>query len=190
MKEALKRMLGFPSAAAEAETQKEDVTMTTEADANAAALVVTPNANEALLADLAAKVAEQGDALAVATAAAAAAVAELADTKAALAAFVEVQEKAEAEALASKLAARKDAIVAALGTDRADAFMAATAAMPDAQFHTVMAAMAVASTNEASQPEFKEVGVEGKADMAKVEADAASNGTMDYLKSKYAPVQN
>lgn len=114
-----------------------------------------------------------------------AALRELAETKAALTAIQEANAKAAADTLAAKLAARKEAIVAALGTERADAFMAATKDMPDEQFKTVMAAMALNAEAEANKPEFTEVGVDAQADVNALQAEAASNGTAAILKAKY-----
>lgn len=102
-----------------------------------------------------------------------------------LAALHEANAQAAATALAAKMAAREAAIVAELGTDRAAAFMTATAGMPDAQFETIMAAMSASTIKEADKPEFKEVGVEAQADVDALQAEAAVSGTEAILRDKY-----
>ena len=92
-------------------------------------------------------------------------------------------------ALATKMDARKELIVKAVGTERADALFSATEAMPDTAFAAVMSAMSMTSAVEAKTELFTEVGVSGTADVSKVEADAASNPTMALLQAKYAPKQ-
>jgi len=113
------------------------------------------------------------------------ALANLATVTSELEAMKAAKAKAEADALAAKMAQRKAAIVEALGTERADAFMVATEAMPDAQFETVMAAMNASVVAEASKPEFSEVGVDAQADLEALQAEAASNGTLAILQAKY-----
>ena len=97
------------------------------------------------------------------------------------AAEAKVAELVAAEA-ARKLAARKEAIVAAIGTDKADALMAATEGLDDAQFTAVVSAMAGKVDAEAQSPLFKEVGVTAEADAAKVVEESAE---MKLLKQKY-----
>lgn len=94
--------------------------------------------------------------------------------------FKASKEKAEADA---KLNARKDKVVAAVGTAQAEAIIAATASMDDTGFDAVMAALSVKAVAETSGALFKEVGVDAEADQTKVQA--GSNGVMDYLTSKY-----
>lgn len=180
MKDALKRaaqLLGLAQAPAQAEVDKQDVTAESGAtgegleffDADGK-LVATSDTQAALTAALA----ELGEVRA-----------SLAEVTAALSAVHEAKELAEANALATKLAARKEKVVAALGTDRADAFMAATLAMPDAQFDTVMAAMAVTSAGEAASPAFTEKGVETSANVEALVAEAETSGTGAMLAAKY-----
>lgn len=94
-------------------------------------------------------------------------------------------EKAElvANAAAAKLAARKEKIVAAIGTEKADALMEATDALDDAQFNAVVSAMAGSVEAEAKTDLFKEVGVTAEADASKVNEESAE---MKILKQKYA----
>jgi hypothetical protein len=95
-----------------------------------------------------------------------------------------VAEKAEmaATAAAVKLAARKEKVIAAIGTERADALMAATEGLDDAQFAAVVSAMSVATDAEAKSPLFSEVGVTAEADAAKVVEESAE---ARILKQKY-----
>ncbi len=197
MKDALKRAaaaLGFtsaPTVALEAVTPPTDALTTV--DTLAVDVVVTGGDElAATLADFETKLAEQGAAFAEQGTALATVLSQLAESQAALAevtaaltAVHEAKELAEANALAAKLTARKEKILAALGTERADAFMAATEAMPDAQFDTVMAAMAVTSAGEASSPAFTETGVEASANVDALVAEAETSGTGAMLAAKY-----
>jgi hypothetical protein len=180
MKDALKRaaqLLGLAQAPAQAEVDKQDVTAGSEAtgeglevfDADGK-LVATSDTQAALTAALA----ELGEVRA-----------SLAEVTAALSAVHEAKELAEANALATKLAARKEKVVAALGTALADVFMGATESMPDAQFDTVMAAMAVSSASEADSLAFKQLGVEAQANVDALVAEAATSGTGAMLAAKY-----
>lgn len=170
MIDALKRKLGITPAPAQAETVKEEVTMDVKDDS-----VVAPAAAETvdvveLQASLVSATAELADAKTK--------IAELTTLVEAAADFHAEQAKA---ALEAKLDARKAKVAAAVGSDKADALMAATASMEDGAFDAVMAAMATTQNSEAETPLFKEVGVEASADPTKL----ASNATMDYLVSKY-----
>lgn len=93
-------------------------------------------------------------------------------------------EKAElvANAAAAKLAARKEKIVAAIGTEKSDALMTATEGLDDAQFNAVVSAMAGSVEAEAKTDLFKEVGVTADADASKVTEESAE---MQILKKKY-----
>ena len=171
MKDTLKRILGIVPTPAKAETVKEEVNMTTNvADtvaktdpADMATLLASFEAMTSQLAESQSKVAELTTALSM---------------------FAEQKAAAEALAAAAKLAARKEKVVMAVGTVKADALMAAMTEMSDGTFDAVLSAMATTVKAEANSPMFKEVGVEGSADPAKLEAEA-SNGTMQYLKSQY-----
>jgi chromosome segregation ATPase len=77
-----------------------------------------------------------------------------------------------AEAEAARLNARKEKIVAAVGTERADALMAATEALGDEQFNAVVAALNVSAAVEAQSEMFTEVGADAPTNPEKVdEAD-------------------
>jgi hypothetical protein len=93
-----------------------------------------------------------------------AAKAELEKAQAALNAAAEEKAKAEADALAAKMNARKEKAVAAMGTEKADAFMAATEQMDETQFESFLAIFNTNATAEAKSEMFQEVGVETKAD--------------------------
>lgn len=90
--------------------------------------------------------------------------------------------QAAADAAQAKLDARKAKIVAAVGTDRADAVFEATSALADAAFDAVVGAMTVAADKEAKSPLFTETG-------ASVEANAATVDTpskeMQILREKF-----
>ena len=106
-----------------------------------------------------------------------------------VAAEAQAKVDAQAEQLATKMTARKELIVKAVGTDRADALFTATEVMSDTSFSTLMSAMSTASVAEAKTELFTEVGVDGPADVSKVVADAESNPTKAILMAKYAPKQ-
>ena len=68
-----------------------------------------------------------------------------------------------AEAATKRLATRKEAIVAAVGTDKAETLMAATETLDDAQFNAVVGAMAASFEAEAKSKMFTEAGVSAEA---------------------------
>lgn len=103
-------------------------------------------------------------------------VAELANVKEAKAAM----EKAAQDA---KFAARKEKIVAAVGTAKAAALFDATESLDDAKFEAVVGAMAESIDKEAEKELFKDVGVSGGVEASKV-MEESSLETM--LKQKYA----
>jgi len=81
-----------------------------------------------------------------------------------LSAYAAAEEKAQADALAVKMAARRTAVEANLGTEKADAFMEATKELNDTAFAAICSAMAGTVKAEAESDLFKEVGVETKAE--------------------------
>lgn len=87
-----------------------------------------------------------------------------------------------ASALAAKLSARKEKVVAAIGTERADSLMAATEGLDDTAFDAVVSALVGKGEAEASSDLFKEVGVTAEVDASKVESETAE---MKMLKAKY-----
>lgn len=98
---------------------------------------------------------------------------------------IEVQVAADAEAAAvAVMTARKDKIVAAVGTDRAGAVFAATEHLDATAFDTVLAAMTVAGTTESKSKMFTEQGASAEADATAVAAGPSKE--MQILQNKYA----
>jgi hypothetical protein len=97
-----------------------------------------------------------------------AAVAEAASLKEQLATLVAEKQALIADASAKKLAERKEKIVAAVGTAKADAVMAATETLNDEAFAAVVSAMAASFDAEAGTEMFKETGITAEADATKV----------------------
>lgn len=117
-------------------------------------------------------------------------VAKLEEANAKLAAAADVlasaeadKEAAEAAALAAKLNARKEKVLAAVGTERADALLQVTEEMDDAAFDAVLSAIGLGAKAEAESQMFNEVGVAAEADAAKVVDESPE---MKILKKKYA----
>lgn len=71
-----------------------------------------------------------------------------------------------AQAQAKELAERKEAIVKAVGTDEADAVLAAMADLPREQFNTIVSAMAASVDAEAQTEMFTEQGAAAEAPVA------------------------
>jgi hypothetical protein len=175
MIDALKRKLGIlPATVAEAaDTAKENETMDVK-DKDAAALAAADtNAVDVagLQASLASTVAELADAHT-----------KITELSALVEAAKEFNAAQVAAALEVKTAARKLAVVNAVGTVKADALMAATASLEDSAFDAVMAAMTTTAAAEADTALFKEVGVDAEASTTSL---ADSNPVMDYLTAKY-----
>jgi chaperonin cofactor prefoldin len=90
-------------------------------------------------------------------------------------AAVEAEKKELAtKAEEARLVARKEKIVAAVGTSQADALMAAVGGLEDAQFNAVVSAMATSREAEANTEAFQEVGVSGHADASKVAVEKSA----------------
>lgn len=125
------------------------------------------NANEALalvegqLAEANAKVAELTATLAEAVTKIEELQATAGDAEAAAAAAA----KAEAEL---RVKARKEKLEAAVGTDRAETFLAAFEGMDDAKFEAAVAAMAGVGADEAKSEMFNETGIDAAVDAEKV----------------------
>lgn len=106
--------------------------------------------------------------------------------QAALAAADVAKELLITEAKEKRLAARKETIVASVGTAKADALLAATEALDDVAFNAVVGALSVSFEDEAKTVQFKEVGVSAVADPVKVaEASSADSEESKILKAKY-----
>jgi hypothetical protein len=101
-----------------------------------------------------------------------------------------VAEKAEMIAAAgiTKMTARKEKVVAAIGELKADALMMATGGLDDAAFEAVVSALAGSVEAEAATDMFKEVGASATADVSKVVAGESAE--MRLLKAKYPPNPN
>lgn len=84
-------------------------------------------------------------------------------------------------AAALKLSARKEKLVASIGTERADALMQATEGMEDAAFEAVAAALGVGIEAESKSELFTEVGTDAQADGSKV----TESKEMQILRAKY-----
>lgn len=90
-------------------------------------------------------------------------------TNAALEASEATKAALVAEATAKRLATRKEAIVAAVGTSKADSLMAATESLDDTQFNAIVGAMAASFEAEAKSKMFTEAGVAAEAVVAEVD---------------------
>ncbi len=170
MIDALKRKLGYSQAPAEADTNKEEVTMSvTEASKDQAEMASLQESVTNLTAQLSTALSK---------------VAELASV---IETSKQLQAEKEAAALEAKLADRKLKVSEAVGTASADSVMTALAGLDDSSFATVLSAMTVTAKKESETKMFTETGVDGKTDVVKATAEAESNPVMDYLKSKYTP---
>jgi len=94
--------------------------------------------------------------------------------KAALDKSEEAKQLLATQAKEKELAARKEKIVAAVGTGKADALLEATEGLADAQFEAIVGAMAVSMEKEAASPMFTEAGITGDVDLSKVEDTQSS----------------
>lgn len=92
--------------------------------------------------------------------------AKLVNTEALLDAWETAKAEAQAIAVQAKLDARKEKIVAAIGTDKADALMSATEGLDDAKFDAIVNAMALSVGVEAKTEMFNSTGVETKTEAA------------------------
>lgn len=94
-------------------------------------------------------------------------------------------EKAElaVTAAAAKFTARKEKVVLAIGTEKADGLMLATQGLDDVAFEAVVTALAGSVDVEASTELFTEVGVAASADTTKIVAESAE---MRIIKNKYS----
>lgn len=109
-------------------------------------------------------------------------VSKLDEANAALAAIAAEKAAMAAEAEAKRLAARKEKVEAAIGTEKAAGLLLATEGLDDAAFNAVVSALAGSVEAEAETELFKEVGVTAEADAAKVVTESAE---MKILKQKY-----
>ena len=98
--------------------------------------------------------------------------AELATAQEQLAIADEAKEQLVQAAHEAKLVARKNMIVASIGTDKADALMTATEGLDDIAFASVVGALAGSVVAEAKTDLFVEVGVTAEVDTINVVAEA------------------
>ena len=85
------------------------------------------------------------------------------------------------KAEAAKFAVRKEKVVSAIGTEKADGLMLATQGLDDAAFDAVVSALAGSVDAEAKTGLFKEVGVNAEADTTKIVAESS---VMKLIKQK------
>jgi hypothetical protein len=154
---------------AQATQQKEDVTMTTNVEPNgdmtftgtltAAEGTLGANTTAALTAQLeavTATLAEKEQQLAELTA-------QFAEAKATLEAAETAKADLAAQAAAEELQRRTAAVVKAVGTDKAEAVLAATTGLPKEQFNVIVSAMATSVDAEANTKMFTETGAAAEA---------------------------
>lgn len=89
-----------------------------------------------------------------------------------------------AQVQAAKLAARKEKLVAAVGTERADALMESTQGVDDASFETVVSALTLSTSLESQSNMFVEKGADAQADASKTVA--VESETMKIVKQRVA----
>lgn len=140
---------------AQATQPKEDVTMTTPTEQGPA-----PAEN---IAELAAQLATVTATLAEKEQAYAELVTQYAEAKATLEAAETAKADLVAQAAAEELQRRTDAVVKAVGTDKAEAVLAATAGLPKEQFNVIVLAMATSVDTEAETKMFTETGAAAEA---------------------------
>lgn len=155
----LKKLQKYFSANADNEAQaaqpKEEVTMTTPNEQGQA-----PAEN---LAELATQLATVTATLAEKEQAYAELAAKFAEAQATLEAAEAAKAELAAQAAAEELQRRTDAVVKAVGTDKAEAVLAATAGLPKEQFNVIVSAMATSVDAEAKTELFTEQGAAAEA---------------------------
>lgn len=94
-------------------------------------------------------------------------------------------EKAEmlANAAEAKMAARKEKVVLAIGTEKAEGLMLATQGLDDAAFEAVVSALVGSVEAEASTSLFSEVGVSASVDASKIDAESPE---MKIIRQKFS----
>lgn len=177
MKDTLKRIMGIGPSPAKAET-----TVQTETTKEIIDMVKpeTGEVSQASAESIVADMASLSASVAELTSKLSAAEDQIATLSTALA-------NAKSEKAAAAMDARKAKVVAAVGTEKADALLASLSSLTDPAFDAVMDAMSVTSKAEAQSKLFTEQGVDASANVAAVTEAAKSNPVMDLLKAKYAP---
>lgn len=158
--------------------EEEEVNMTTKEDKPELAAVEQSASLQALLESATAALSQTQTKLSEMSALYEQAQAALAAADVAKAALV-------AEAAEKRLAARKQTIVAAIGTAKADALLEATEGLDDKAFSAVVGAMAVSLEVEANSESFKEVGTAAPEDKTLVEATQEESPEAKLLREKY-----
>lgn len=155
---------------AQADIEKEVVNMTTATEQP----IVAETASTDASADLVAQLASSTSALTELQAAFAELTTKFEAAQAALAVVENEKKELATKAAEARLVARKEKIVAAVGTSQADALMAAVGGLEDAQFNAVVSAMATSREAEAKTEAFQEVGVSGNADASKLAVEKSA----------------
>jgi uncharacterized protein YPO0396 len=130
---------------------------------------------------------ELSTALATAVQAVEAADAKVAELQALVDAAAAEKAELQAKAVEAKAAARKEKIVAAVGTERAEAVATATEGLTDASFDAVLSAMTLSVDTESTSSLFTETGVTAEATAAKVVNAVEESPEMKILRAKYPP---
>lgn len=143
---------------AQADNPKEEVTMTTTTEHAPA-----PAEN---IAELAAQLSQVTDTLAAKEQELAELAAKFAEAQATLEAAETAKADMAAQAAAEELQRRTDAVVKAVGTEKAQAVLTATAGIPKEQFNVIVAAMAASVDIEAETKMFTEQGAAAEAPVA------------------------
>lgn len=110
----------------------------------------------------------------------------LADANEALAQLKADKEAVELTVKQTKMAARRAIVEAAIGTEKADAFLAATEMLEDAQFNSVSSALAGSVKAEAETAMFKDVGHDAQAEKP---SNPQETQEAKLLKAKFAPAK-
>jgi hypothetical protein len=155
---------------AQADIEKEVVNMTTATEQPIAADFASTDAS----ADLVAQLATSTSALTELQAAFAELTTKFEEAQADLAVVENEKKELATKAEEARLVARKEKIVAAVGTSQADALMAAVGGLEDAQFNAVVSAMATSREAEANTEAFQEIGVSANADASKVAVEKSA----------------
>lgn len=165
---------------ASAETQEEDVSMTTETQA----AVVANEASTKVIATLTAQLATVTEQLTTLQSQLAEVSAKAEAAQAALDASEAAQAALAAQAVEKRLQERTKAVEAAVGTEAAPALLAATEDLSDEKFNTIVSAMAASADKEATTDAFKEVGASAETPTPVVEVDAVQK-LADSIAAKF-----
>ena len=171
-----------PVVEAKAADTTETLTLVVDASAVEAELSVMRTEMDAGITKLAADFAESQAALTAALTALAEMTTNYEAAHTALNIYIAEKADLAVKAEVAKFAARKEKVVSAIGTEKADGLMLATQGLDDAAFDAVVSALAGSVDVEASKGLFAEVGVSASADTTKIVAESPE---MKILKQKY-----